>query len=123
MIKRSALFVSIIATLAIYLACSNSISGAPNAEKIKGDLIGHTLLNFDGHGNVWGFSSLSEIEKVDIRETVPSSHLIEYKVNVGLKDMNTGERYSGDLLIQYRREGSEWKIINIVNKVVFKKIT
>lgn len=103
----------ILATIFLMLAVACNVPlGSPNAEKIKADLIGKQTPNvFFG----WRFESLSEFESFKIIETNSSGDAVEYKVDVGLKDVNTGKQYSANLMINYRKENGEWKLIYVTD--------
>jgi hypothetical protein len=106
-------------TFLLFTVACNVPLGSPNAEKIKADLIGkQTPGGFGG----WRFESLSEFESFKITETNSSGDVIEYKVDARLKDVNTGNRYTANLLINYRKENGEWKLIHVTDGGSLKSV-
>jgi hypothetical protein len=96
--------------LAVALACNNLIFGTPNDEKIKADLIGKEI---NSGLSMWKFDSLSEFESFKIIDTQSSGNIVEYKVDVVLKDFSDGDTGYATLLVNYRKENSEWKLANV----------
>ena len=99
------------ATVFLFLAMACNLL-IPNVQKIKRDLIGKEI------GSAWlgwRFESLAEYERFEIVETNHSGDLVEYKVDAVLKDLDSQQRYTADLLISYRKENGEWKLVYVTD--------
>jgi hypothetical protein len=93
-------------------------SASLDPEQIKADLIGQTMEGPKGMfgSGWWKFGSLSEFQEVTINDKKQAGGLIEYDVNMRLKDINSANEYLVEALITYKKVDGVWKIASVSKK-------
>ncbi len=105
----------VISTALLLAGCSKS----PTPDKIKADLIGR---EFTSAPYSWKFESPSEFRDLQITNTTQTDNLIEYSVVTHLIGSKHSE-VEANLLLSYRKENGEWKLINLRETGKFSEST
>ncbi len=90
-------------------------SGTPDSNQIKADLIGQSMRDISTSQG-WFFESPSEFKEFTINNKHKKGKLLEYNITMLLQELKTGKQFRAQALIIYRKEGSEWQLINIVSQ-------
>lgn len=103
----------ILLTLSV-VAMGCTFQSEPTVDRIKVDLIGHTLT---ASGlTVWEFAALSEYEQVDIKGKQALENAIEYDVSMQLVDIASKTHFSATALVIYKLNNGKWEIVSVVTK-------
>ena len=92
--------------------------GTPTTDQVKADLLGQTMGNIFSGG--WKFESLAEFEELKIVNKRQESNVLEYEVDMRLRDIDKGNLYIAEALIVYRKTGDTWQIASISKKSLQK---
>jgi hypothetical protein len=85
----------------------------PDAERIKADLIGHSVGS--PLGNYYEFRSPSAYVDFDIKSAAESGSTIEYAIGVVLDQAAGKVRCYATLQVVYRKEDSGWKFASVTD--------
>ena len=108
MMSKVKVFVAV-AVIMLMVGCSK----APDTQQIKTDLIGQTMGSMFGG---WKFESLAEFQELTINNKNQQGDIIEYDVNMLLKDTNSGKMYRAESMIVYKKIDGSWKIASVSKK-------
>jgi len=87
----------------------------PSVDQIKADLLGHVLTS--NGVPVWEFAALSEYEDFEINNELLLADALEYDVSMELIDFQSDTHLKADVLIVYKKDGTNWELISLVTKV------
>lgn len=73
----------------------------PDIEKIKSDLIGHSITG-------WSFDSLSEFKNVEILETESADERLEMKIKLKLYGESSNSEHDAEVLVVYTKGEDDW---------------
>jgi hypothetical protein len=100
----------LVALMVLMIGCSR----APDEQQIKADLIGHRMGSVFGGG--WNFSSLTEFQELTIINKNQQGNLIEFDVNMLLKDSSSGKLYHAESIVVYKKSNGKWELASISKK-------
>ena len=85
---------------------TNPLPDYPNEEKIKNDLVGKSLGN-------WQFNSLNEFKSFLVISDVFQNGLLYVTVDTELKDVYTGKLYNAEVWVNYVNRGYGWEFFRV----------
>ena len=100
-------FCLIAALLASALAISAQI---PSAEKMKSDLVGHTM---GGRQKSWKFQSTDQIKELNIKDKSEHAYLGTCTIALELQAANSPARYAAEARVEYVKTAAGWKLDHV----------
>lgn len=94
----------------------------PDNEKIKTDLIGHTMYVAGGFPRLWEFSSPSTIKYGSIRSTRRKGDLLEFSVSLILVDYKTEkwDVYRAETVMMYKEVAGSLELLSVQGNTIKK---
>ncbi|MCA9460310.1 MAG: hypothetical protein KC550_07225 [Nanoarchaeota archaeon] len=89
----------ILSSSPIYSDCDAHGCTIPDEMRIKNDLIGTSVSSKEGN---WNFDSLSEFKEFRIINTLDSGMVVEYVIDLTLRDMRSFKSYYAKIHVVYK---------------------